>query len=51
MFVFVFEGALFVFEYTKPAFAPLFALPPIRTPRREQSTCFVFSVIFFVLVN
>ena len=35
MFVFVFEAVLFVFAYERPAFAPLFALPPNRTPRRD----------------
>lgn len=33
MFAFVFEGTLFEFAYTRPAFVPLFALPPKRTPR------------------
>lgn len=32
MFAFAFEGALFAFEYTNPHAAPLFAVPPKRTP-------------------
>jgi hypothetical protein len=32
IFVFVFEGVLFVFAYASPAFALLFALPPKYTP-------------------
>lgn len=36
MFVFVFEAALFVFAYESPAFAPLFVLPPNKTPEDKQ---------------
>ncbi len=36
MFAFVFEAVLFVFAYERPAFAPLFALPPNRTPEDKQ---------------
>lgn len=40
IFVFVFEGVLFVFAYASPAFALLFALPPKYTPL-EQTTVFL----------
>ena len=36
MFAFVFEAALFVFAYERPAFALLFALPPNKTPEDKQ---------------
>jgi hypothetical protein len=36
MFVFVFEAALFVFAYERPACAPLLALPPNGTPEDKQ---------------
>lgn len=42
MFVFAFEGALFVFVAAKPAFKPLFALPPNRTPVQRQTTLIRF---------
>ena len=35
MFAFAFEGVLFEFAYTKPAFALLFAFPPNSTPRKS----------------
>ena len=43
IFAFAFEGALFVFEYRKPQFAPLFALPPKKTPRHCTT---LLSLIF-----
>ena len=43
MFAFASEGALFEFEYTKPHFEPLFALPPNNTPRK------VANLKFFVI--
>lgn len=44
IFAFAFEGALFVFEYRKPQFAPLFALPPKKTPRHCTT---LLSLIFY----
>lgn len=45
MFVFVFEAVLFVFAYERPAFAPLFALPPNKTPEGKQPNIFLFKVV------
>lgn len=45
IFAFVFETVLFVFEYERPAFALLFALPPKCTPR-DQTTFFpLFKIV------
>jgi len=41
IFAFAFEGALFVFALTKPALAPLFALPP--TSRVADKQPYFFS--------
>ena len=43
IFAFVFDGVLFVFAYTKPAFAPLFALPLNKTPRHLTTQLFSFQ--------
>ncbi len=37
MFAFAFEGTLFEFEYTRPHFEPLFALPPNKTPQEAAN--------------
>jgi hypothetical protein len=47
IFAFVFDGALFAFAYTNPAFVSLFALPPKWTPPRR--TTFYFSNYLFML--
>ena len=45
MFEFVFETALFVFAFESPAFAPLFALPPNRTPKGQTTVIFLLEVV------
>ena len=35
MFLFVFDGALFTFKAHRPAFVPLFQLPPRIEPRKR----------------
>lgn len=43
IFVFVFEGVLFVFADASPAFALLFALPPKYTPLKTNNRYIFFT--------
>lgn len=45
IFAFVFETVLFVFEYERPAFALLFALPPKCTPRDRTTFFPLFKIV------
>jgi len=49
IFVFVFVTGLFVFEYERPAFALLFALPPKYTPRGHATV--LLLVLFKVIAR
>ena len=49
IFVFVFVTELFVFEYERPAFALLFALPPKYTPRGHATV--LLLVLFKVIAR
>lgn len=41
MFAFAFAGALFALTLARPQFAPLFALPPDKTP--IERTTFIYD--------